>query len=75
MYPYSDPGSQGTANVHNISQRIAEDIRNDLHTLRMSVTLAWQERGVMLTSEEQEELQTEIKDLCLYLQNLTGSRK
>ncbi len=52
MCPYSDPGSQGTANVHNISQRVAEDTRNDLHTLRMSVTLAWQERSVMLTCEE-----------------------
>jgi hypothetical protein len=39
------------------------------------VTLAWQERGVMLTPEEQEELQAEIKDLCQYLQNLTGSRE
>jgi hypothetical protein len=63
-----------TTNVHNISERIAGDIRNDLHTLRMSVTLAWQERGVMLTPEEQDELQAEIKDLCNYLQNLTGCR-
>jgi hypothetical protein len=39
------------------------------------VTLAWQERGVMLTSKEQEELQADIKDLCQYLQNLTGCRE
>jgi hypothetical protein len=75
MSPYSDTGSDSAANVHNISERIAGDIRNDLHTLRMSVTLAWQERGVMLTSEEQDELQAEIKDLCQYLQNLTGCRE
>lgn len=68
--------SDGPAtNVHNISERIAGDIRADLHTLRKSVTLAWQERGVMLTPEEQKELQAEIKDLCQYLQNLTGSRE
>ena len=52
MSPYSENRSDGAANVHNISERMAGDIRNDLHTLRMSVTLAWQERGVMLTPEE-----------------------
>lgn len=72
MSPDTNTGSPG-ANVHNISERIAGDIRADLHTLRMSVTLAWQERGVMLTPEEQKELQAEIKDLCQYLEHLTGS--
>jgi hypothetical protein len=36
MSPYSDTGSASAANVHNISERIAGDIRNDLHTLRMA---------------------------------------
>ena len=50
-------------------------IRADLQALRLSVTAAWQERGVMLTSEEQSELRAEIADLCQYLKDLTGHRE
>jgi hypothetical protein len=47
-------------------------LRCDLHALRLSVTAAWQERGVMLTPEEQNALRAEIADLCRYLADLTG---
>ena len=47
-------------------------IQADLQALRLSVTAAWQERVVMLTPEEQQELRAEIADLCRYLTDLTG---
>jgi len=63
------------SNIHIFPISHARDIRADLAALRRSVTVAWQERGVMLTREEQEALQAEIKDLCHYLRDLTGSRE
>jgi hypothetical protein len=63
---------RGASNVHDFPNSFAHDIRADLLALRQSVTLAWQERGVMLTPEEQKELRAEIKDLCQYLKDLTG---
>ena len=40
----------------------------------MSATLTWQERGVMLTKEEQRQMQAEIRDLYQYLGHLTACR-
>ena len=73
----SENSSNGlsAANVHTFPSQHAGDIRADLLALRRSVTLAWQERGVMLTPEEQKALQAEIRDLCEYLTDLTGIRR
>ena len=43
-------------NVHEFTNNHASDIRLDLAALRNSVTLAWQERGIMLTPDERKEL-------------------
>ena len=64
--------SRSAANVVNLPNSHASDIRVDLLALRQSVTLAWQERGVMLTPDEQKELRAEISELCQYLKHLTG---
>lgn len=60
-------------NVHEFTNNHASDIRLDLAALRNSVTLAWQERGIMLTPDERKELRDEIQDLCRYLSDLTAS--
>jgi hypothetical protein len=36
---------------------------------------AWQERGVMLTHEEQQELRDEIRQTCALLTDLTSSNR
>ena len=75
MSPDSNLRGRGETNLYPFpSEPRATYIRADLQALRRSVTPAWQERGVMLTPEEQSEFRTEIKDLCHYLQNLTGSQ-
>jgi hypothetical protein len=68
----NNPDGREAANVYNLPNDHAHDIRVDLLTLRNSVTLAWQERGVMLTPEEQKELRAEIAELCQFLRDLTG---
>jgi hypothetical protein len=72
MSPSTSVDGRGAANVSDLPNSHAHDIRADLLALRQSVTLAWQERGVMLTPEEQIELRAEIRDLCQYLKDLTG---
>lgn len=69
---FSVDGRQAS-NVHEFTNNHASDIRLDLAALRNSVSLAWQERGVMLTPEERSELRNEIRDLCQYLSDLTAS--
>jgi hypothetical protein len=70
----NNQAASGVSNVHAKPIEYAGDVRADLLALRMSVTVAWQERAVMLTREEQRELQAEIKELCHFLQHLTGLR-
>jgi hypothetical protein len=74
MSPLSNTDGLDAANVHSFPNNHANDIRLDLLALRTSVTLAWQERGVMLSPDEQKELQGEIAELCQYLKDLTGCR-
>jgi hypothetical protein len=50
----------------------ADRILADLRSLRQSILVAWNERAVILTREEQQELREEIKDTCEILNNLTG---
>lgn len=64
------------SNVHVFpSEPHAAFIRADLRSLRLRVTSAWQERAVMLTPDEQQDLRAEIHDLCQYLKALTGHRE
>ena len=43
----------------------------DLKALRRSIISAWQERGIMLTPEQQRELRDEIRETCELLMSLT----
>ena len=72
MFSQNNLDGREAAYVYSLPS-VAYDIRLDLLTLRNSVTLAWRERGVMLTREEQRELKAEIADLCELLKDLTGS--
>ena len=49
----------------------AEAILANLRSLRDQVVTAWRERAVILTSEEQAELQSEIRQTCDFLTDLT----
>ena len=51
--------------------RDADKLLADLRTLRRSIILAWQERSVMLTRAEQQELRNEIRETCELLTSLT----
>lgn len=51
----------------------AELILAELRTLRQRVIDAWEERGVILTREEQGRLREEIEDTCRLLTELTGN--
>jgi hypothetical protein len=43
----------------------------DLKALRRSIISPWQERGIMLTPEQQRELRDEIRETCELLMSLT----
>ena len=49
----------------------AERILADLRSLRQSIIVAWRERAVILSREEQLELTAEIKETCQILTDLT----
>ncbi|MCL6684780.1 hypothetical protein [Sphingomonas alba] len=50
----------------------AESIINDLRQLRQVIIHAWNERSVMLTKEERRELQSEVRETCDLLNELTS---
>jgi uncharacterized protein YukE len=49
----------------------AEKIIEEVRAMRRSILDAWQERGVVLTKDEQRELAKEIKLTCELLADLT----
>jgi len=51
----------------------AELILSDLETLRTRIIVAWQEKSVILSSEEQRDLRNEIGRTCDLLRDLVGS--
>jgi hypothetical protein len=55
-----------------ISQSEAQLIFTDLRGLRRRIIIAWQERGVILSSEEQRDLRNEIHRTCELLRDLVG---
>ena len=70
-HPSSQQLSHTGDNDHRVSE--AQNILSDLHALRNRIVVAWQERGVMLTPEEQQMLRDEIKATCTFLTDLTVS--
>lgn len=58
-------------NVVNIGSQEAEDILSNLRALRDQIVTAWNERGVVLSREEQATLHDEIKQTCELLTDLT----
>lgn len=72
---YDDPQTGLPAlNVHSFPQLQAADIRADMSALRMSVTVAWRAKGVMLTSTEEAQIRDELAELGAYLKSLTQPR-
>jgi hypothetical protein len=60
--------------VVSIGASEAQRLLTDLRMLRRHIVDAWQERGVILTREEQRELRDEIKLTCEILAGLTPRR-
>ncbi|GAA4747813.1 hypothetical protein GCM10023264_12030 [Sphingomonas daechungensis] len=65
------PNDQPTDNVFSIHGSEAERIRKALRLLSDQIVTAWNERGVLLSSEERTDLRQEIKDTCEFLTDLT----
>ena len=63
--------SQDSTNVHGIRPSEAEAILQNLRTLRDQIVIAWNERAVVLSRDEQAELHAEIKQTCEFLTDLT----
>lgn len=59
--PHSNLGDDANSRSSE-GQRILAD----LQTLRGKIVAAWQERGVVLTPEEQEELRDEIRVTAIF---------
>ena len=51
----------------------AQRILTDLQNLRHKIIDAWEERGVILTGQEQKALKAEIVHTCSLLTDLTSS--
>ena len=58
-------------NVVSIGSLEAEEILTNLRALRDQIVTAWNERGVVLSREEQAVLHAEIKQTCEFLTDLT----
>ncbi len=63
------------SNVSPIRPLQAEGILHNLRSLREQITVAWSERAVMLSREEQDALHAEIVQTCSFLADLTASHK
>jgi hypothetical protein len=70
--PHSNQDSHGSSNVVGIGATEAHAIMADIRQLRQRVLVAWNERAVVLTKEEQRELKAEITHTCELLTLLTS---
>lgn len=59
--------------VVSIGPSEADSILHNLRALREQIVVAWAERAVILSKEEQNLLHLEIKDTCEFLSHLTQS--
>ena len=62
---------QSTNNVVSIGSLEVEEILTNVRALRDQIVTAWNERGVVLSREEQATLRAEIKQTCQFLTDLT----
>ena len=63
---------QACYNVVGIGSLEADEILINVRLLRDQIITAWNERGVVLSREEQAQLHAEIKQTCELLMDLTG---
>jgi len=61
---------QDRNNVYELGAFSADDLLGDIAELRARIIMAWRERAVMLTREEQQRLLEEIKETCRLLGDL-----
>jgi len=73
--PSSDqqPSAPDGENVTSIDASEGKRILSELRSLRRKIVEAWQERGVVLSREEQGELRDEIRRTCELLTSMTAS--
>jgi hypothetical protein len=59
------------SNVFEFERSEAEEILTSIRALRRRILEVWQERGVVLTRDEQKALRAEIVETCALLTELT----
>ena len=64
---------QAMPSVVGIGPSEADSILQNLRALREQIVVAWAERAVVLSREEQDLLHLEVKDTCEFLSRLTQS--
>ena len=67
----SGSNQENASNFVGIRPSEAEKFRRNLSALREQIIVAWHERGVLLSREEQAELHADIKETCEFLSELT----
>ncbi len=63
---------KAAASVFDFEQSEAEEVLTLIRALRRRILKAWQERGIMLTRDEQKALRAEIVETCALLTELTA---
>lgn len=63
--------NQSQTNPASDCRSEGDSILANLRALREQIVIAWRERAVVLSREEQAELQAEIKHTCQFLTDLT----
>lgn len=66
------PHQEQSTNIYTLGAFDAEEMLRDLREHRERLILAWRERGVMLTREEQDRLREEITETCQLLSGLSA---
>jgi uncharacterized protein YukE len=61
------------SSVVSIGPSEADSILQNLRVLREQIVVAWAERAVVLSREEQDLLHLEVKETCEFLSHLTRS--
>lgn len=59
-------------NIHQLGAFDADDMLNEIVELRGRILIAWRERAVMLSRDEQHRLLEEIRETCRLLDDLAN---
>lgn len=64
-------GSSQHSNIVSSPSSESETVVRNIRALRDEIVIAWRERSVILSPEQQDELKAEIRQTCDFLTELT----